>query len=68
MDDWEKFDETILPEKEEFYSILNMEEITGADEMYWKRVCKDFEIRILGEYHGLYWYIESDTLLLGDVF
>ena len=31
MDDWEKFNETILPEKEEFYSILNMEEITGAD-------------------------------------
>ena len=53
MDDWEKFNETILPEKEEFYSILNMEEITGADWMYWKRVCKDFEIRILGEYHGL---------------
>ena len=31
MDDWEKFNEAILPEKEEFYSIFNMEEITGAD-------------------------------------
>ena len=31
MNDWEKFNETILREKEEFYSILNMEEITGAD-------------------------------------
>ena len=25
MDDWEKFNETTLPEKEEFYSNLNME-------------------------------------------
>ena len=25
MDDWEKFNETILPDKEEFYSNLNTE-------------------------------------------
>ena len=30
IDDWEKFDET-LPEKEDFYSLLNMEDITDAD-------------------------------------
>ena len=30
MDDWEKFDETSLPEKENFYSHLNMEDITDA--------------------------------------
>ena len=30
MDDWKKFNET-LPEKEDFYSHLNMEEITNAD-------------------------------------
>ena len=40
MVDWEKFDETTLPEKEEFYSNLNMEEITGADYMHGKRVLK----------------------------
>ena len=28
MDDWEKFNETTLPGKEEFYSNLNTEEIT----------------------------------------
>ena len=39
MDDWEKFNETWLPEKEEFYSNLNMEYITNADYMYMKRVC-----------------------------
>ena len=31
MDDWEKFIETTLPEKEEFYNNLNMEEITDVD-------------------------------------
>ena len=31
MDDWEKFNETALLEKEEFYSNLNMEDITNAN-------------------------------------
>ena len=31
-----------------------------------KRVCKDFEIENLGEYHDL--YLKSDTLHLADVF
>ena len=31
-----------------------------------KRVCKGFEIKKLWEYHDL--YVQSDTLLLGDVF
>ena len=31
MDDWEKFNETSLPEKEDFYSHLNMEDITDTD-------------------------------------
>ena len=31
MDDWEKFSETTLPEKVDFYSHLNMEDITDAD-------------------------------------
>ena len=30
MDDWEKFNETTLPEKEEFYSNVNMEDITDG--------------------------------------
>ena len=31
MDDWEKFNETSLPEQEDFYSHLNMEDITDVD-------------------------------------
>ena len=38
MDEWKKFNETSLPEKEEFYSNLNMEDITDADYMHAKRV------------------------------
>ena len=38
MDDiWEKFNETLLPEKEYFYSHLNMGYITGADYTCTKR-------------------------------
>ena len=44
MDDWEKFNET-LPEKEEFISNLNMEDITDADYIHAKRVCKDYETK-----------------------
>ena len=64
MDDWEKFNETSLTEKEDFYSHLNMEDITDAH--YAKNVCKDFEIKNLEEYHDL--YVQSNTLLLADVF
>ena len=31
MDNWENFNETSLPETEDFYSHLNMEDITDAD-------------------------------------
>ena len=47
MDDWEKFNETTLPEKGDFYSHLNMEVITDADYAHAKRFCKDFEIKNL---------------------
>ena len=42
-----------------------MEDITDADYAHAKKVCKDFEIKNLGEYHDL--YVQSDTLL-ADVF
>ena len=45
MDDWEKFIETTLPEKENFYSNLNMEDITDGDNNHVKRVLKDFETK-----------------------
>ena len=42
IDNWGKFNETSLPEKEDFYSHLNMEDIADADYARAKEVCKDF--------------------------
>ena len=52
--------------KEDFYSHLNMEDITDTDYVHTKRVCKDFEIKNIRDYHDL--YVQSDFLLLFDVF
>ena len=45
MNDWEKLNEASLPEKEDFCNHLDMEDITDADYMHGKRLCKDFEIK-----------------------
>ena len=65
-DDWSKFNERSLPRKEDFYSHLNMEDITDADYAHAENVRTDFEITNLGEYHDV--YVQSNTLLLADVF
>ena len=65
-DSWEKFDETTLPPKEAFYSNLNLEDISDEDYAHAQKVWDAFEIKNLGEYHDL--YVQSDTLLLADVF
>ena len=66
MDSWERFDETSLPDKEAFYSELNLEDITDKDYEHAQKVWEVFRIKNLGEYHDL--YVQCDTLLLADVF
>ena len=66
MDSWEKFNETALPSKKDFYSNLNLEDISDEDYTHAQKVWDVFEIKNLGEYHGL--YVQSDTSLLPDVF
>ena len=66
IDSWERFDETSLSDKEAFYSSLNMEGITSVDYRHAKRVYKEFKLKNLGDYHDL--NVQSDTLLLADVF
>ena len=66
MGDREKLDETSLPEKEDFYSHLKMKDITVVDYTQEKIICKDFEIKNLGEFQNL--YVQSHALLLADVF
>ena len=65
MDDWEKFSEISLPEKEGFYSHLNMEDIT-AYYTHARRIYKDFEIKNLGEYHDL--HVQIHTFVLAQVY
>ena len=66
IDNWERFNETLLPNKEAFYSNLNMEDITDTDYIHANKVFNEFKLKHLGEYHDL--YVQSDTLLLADVF
>ena len=66
MDSWEKFNETSLPSKEDFYSNLNMEDIDDIDYRHGNNVFKGFKLENLGDYNDL--YVQSDTLLLADVF
>ena len=66
MDSWERFDEISLPDKEASYNSLNMEDITDVDHSYAKRVFKSLDNKNLGDYHDL--YVQSETLLLADVF
>ena len=66
MDSWERFDETSLPNKEDFYSSLNIEDVTDIDYRHAKRVFKTFNNKNICNCHDL--YVESDTLLLADVF
>ena len=66
INSWERFDETSLPDKENFYSSLNKEDTTDVDHRHAKLVFKEFNNKNLGDYHDL--YVQSDTLLLADVF
>ena len=66
MDSWERFDETSFPDKQAFYSSLNMKDITDVDHRHAKRVFKSLNNKNLGDYHDL--HVQSNTLLLADVF
>ena len=66
IDEWDKFNEKVLPGKESFYSNLTLENISEIDYPHANNVFKKFNINNLGEYHDL--YVRSDTLLLADIF
>ena len=66
MDNWERFNEALLPNKKAFYSNLNIKNITDTDYIHANKVFKEVKLKHLGEYHDL--HVQSDTLLLADVF
>ena len=45
MDNWERFDETSLPDKESLYSSLNMENIDDIDYRHGNNVFKKFKLK-----------------------
>ena len=66
MDSFEQFNQTELPNKDQFYSILNDQHITDDEYDHANKVWNTFMIKTMGEYHDL--YLVSDVLLLTDVF
>ena len=59
IDNWERLDEKLFPNKKVFYSELNLEDITDEDYIHDQKVFQEFEIKSLGEYHDL--SVQSDT-------
>ncbi|MCG8571961.1 MAG: endonuclease VII domain-containing protein [Spirochaetes bacterium] len=66
MDSFSKFNNTKLPQKEHFYSLLTDEDISDDDYLHAQKVWNTFEIKNMGEYHDL--YLKTDVNLLADVF
>ena len=66
MDCFDRFNEIQLPEKQDFYSILNNEHISDEQYKHAQNVWDTFNLKTMGDYHDL--YLKSDILLLADVF
>ena len=66
LDDITKFNHEKLPKKDKFYNILSNEDITNEDYKHAQTIWKKFNCKTFKDYHML--YLQSDTLLLGDVF
>ena len=66
MDSFQKFNDTQLPIKKDFFSILYNEHITHEQYNHAQTVWNTFKLKTMGDYHDL--YLKSDTLLLADIF
>ena len=65
MDSWERFNETSLPPKKVFYSELTLEDISDKAYEHAQKVFKDYCTN-MSDYHDF--YVQTDTLLLADIF
>ena len=66
MDSFTRFNETKLPEKEKYYSILRNEGITDEEYNFTKEMWTRFKLKNLGQLHDI--YMNTDVMLLADVF
>ena len=65
IDSFDKLNETKLPERREFYSILNKIACDKKDYQRAQNVWKVFECKTMMDYHNL--YLITDVLLLADI-
>ena len=66
INSFNRFSEKKLPNKDDFYSILNDEQISHTQYVHAIKVWNTFKLKNMGEYHDL--YLNSDDLLSTDVF
>ena len=67
IDSWKKFDvHTKKLQKKHFTNDLTGDEISDSDYSFYKRVCKQLNLKTVRDYHDL--YLKTDILLLADVF
>ena len=66
IDDFTRYDETLLPKRKYFYSNLSMNTISKEEYKFAKNLWKIFEMKNLGEYSDFYNLL--DTSLLADAF
>jgi len=64
-DKWSRLEETALPPKREFYSMLLEKHVTDEDYVHATEVWHHFKCTTLGDYSDL--YLKVDVLLLADV-
>ena len=65
MDSWQRFNETSLPPKKDFYSELILEDISDKDYDHAQKVFNEY-CTDMYDYHDL--HVQTDTFLLADVF
>ena len=66
MDTWKSSIKHHYLKKKKFLQSPEYRSISDADYAHAKRVCKDLEIKHLAEYRDF--YVQSDPLLLADIF
>lgn len=66
MTNWKCYEETKLPSRQHFFSVLTNQAISDEDYKHACLVWNEFNIKDLGEYTDL--YLKTDVLLLTDIF
>ena len=58
MDSWERFNETLLPSKKDFYGELILEGISDKGYFHAQKIFNEY-CTDMGDYHDL--YVQTDT-------